>query len=409
MGLNANSSLWMTDGPAAWPDAPVEMTVTTLREIESCPRRWALSAGHYPDLWSGRGYPPCVRLGALAGSVVHLALEVITGALARAGCPSLEDPAALQVMRDLGGYTKVVDDCIDRTLSRLANSPRAQRVIEVAARSLRAKVPELRTRTQTMLCRVRLPPIQGRQAEGSARRARGPLTAGTFAEMELRAEEIGWKGKVDLLVLSPDVCEIIDFKTGLPDEGHRFQVHVYALLWSRDGQLNPGRRRADRLVLAYGRGDEEVPSPTELELDGLEYRLIARAAAAREAVSQRPPEAKPSPENCLYCNVRHLCNEYWAGPTLRQLGDGLGGSGVTDIAIRITGRHGPLSWDAVVESSAAATHGDQFLLRADKRPLSLRPGQVVRLLAVHISDPGGEDPESVMVGTLGTTSEVFLV
>ena len=57
MGLNAHASLWIADASAAWPDAPGEMTVTTLGEIESSSRRWALSAGHYPDLWNGRGYP----------------------------------------------------------------------------------------------------------------------------------------------------------------------------------------------------------------------------------------------------------------------------------------------------------------------------------------------------------------
>ena len=72
-------------------------------------------------------------------------------------------------MRDLGGYTKVVNDCIDRALSRLASSPRAQRVLEFAARSLRARVPELRTRAQTMLCRVRLSRIPARHAEGNTR------------------------------------------------------------------------------------------------------------------------------------------------------------------------------------------------------------------------------------------------
>ena len=105
MRLSANPSLWIADAPAAWPAAPAEMTVTALREIESCSRRWALRAGHYPDVWNGRGYPPRVQLGALSGTVVHLALEVITKALVRAGCLSLHDPTVLQVLRNLGGYT----------------------------------------------------------------------------------------------------------------------------------------------------------------------------------------------------------------------------------------------------------------------------------------------------------------
>jgi hypothetical protein len=71
MGLNAKVSIWTAAAPAAWPAAPAEMTVTTLGGIESCPRRWALGAAHNPELWSGRGYPPRVQLGALSGTVVH--------------------------------------------------------------------------------------------------------------------------------------------------------------------------------------------------------------------------------------------------------------------------------------------------------------------------------------------------
>ena len=407
MGLNAHAALWIADAPAAWPDAPGEMTVTTLGEIESCSRRWALSAGHYPDLWNGRGYPPRVQLGALSGTVVHLALEVITRSLIRAGCPSLRDPNALQVMRDLGGYTKVVNDCIDRALSRLAGSPRAQRVLEFAARSLRAQVPELRTRVQTMLCRVRLSRIPARHAEGNTPRARGPLTMGAFPEIELRAEEIGWKGKADLIVLSSDACEITDFKTGAPNEGHGFQIQVYALLWSRDAELNPDRRRADRLLLAYDGGAIEIAAPTESELDELEILLRARRGAAHETVSHHPPEARPDPKNCRYCGVRQLCDEYWTAETQRRMVQGSEDRRFGDVEVTVTGRHGPSSWDARVELSRDVPTGKSAVIRTSG-DLELSPGGRLRVLdAALIMDD--EDQAQPAVITLGTLSEAYAV
>jgi hypothetical protein len=60
MARSEHEALWTSIGPAAWPDPPAEMTVTTLAEIEACPRRWTLGAAHYPALWTGRGYPPRV-------------------------------------------------------------------------------------------------------------------------------------------------------------------------------------------------------------------------------------------------------------------------------------------------------------------------------------------------------------
>jgi len=100
--------------PTTWPSAPAEMSVSTYSDIEECPRRWALGAAEYPDLWSGRGYPPRLQVAALAGSVVHLALEIITKQLTRAGASSQDHPLATQVLKELGGYTNVVQHCVER-------------------------------------------------------------------------------------------------------------------------------------------------------------------------------------------------------------------------------------------------------------------------------------------------------
>lgn len=183
------------------------MTVTPYGEIASCPRRWALGAADYHGVWSGRGYPARLQVQTLAGSVVHLALESITKQLVRVGCPSVDHPSATQVLKDLGGYTKIVHDCIGRVLERFAQNPRALPLIEHAMRNLRGQMPALRTRVQSILSRVRLPPSQSPVVnQGGGGRRRGPLGTGAFPEIELRAPRLGWKGKADLLVISEEAC-----------------------------------------------------------------------------------------------------------------------------------------------------------------------------------------------------------
>lgn len=333
---------WRVITPTTWPAPPTEMSVSTHAEIEECPRRWALSAAEYPELWGGRGYPPKLQVAALAGSVVHLALEIITKQLTRAGVPSLSDPSAPQVLRALGGYTRVVEECVERILKRYNDNPRAGALMEHAQRTLRGQVPTLRARVQSMLSRIRLPkgaatPTAPSTSKSSGPPPRLPLANGTYPEVEVRAKSIGWKGKVDLLVLGDDACEITDFKTGAADEGHKFQVRAYAVMWRLDDELNPSERLVDRLVLAYEAQDVDVAPPSASEIDDLSRELLARRQTAEAALAARPPSAHPSTEACRYCGVRQLCNAYWAGSSQAVSDDGRFG----DVELKITGRHGP--------------------------------------------------------------------
>ena len=393
--------LWTTAAPATWPEAPNEMTVSTLAEIEACPRRWALSMAPYPELWSERGYPPRVHLKTLAGSVVHAVLETVTKELARAGCPSVQDASAVAVLQNLGGLSKVVGEAIDQLVGRLAANPRSNRVRDHFTRSLRAQAPELRGRVQAMLCRLHMPRSAAGPAPTGRPYFRGPLANGVHCEIELRAPQLQWKGKADLLALAPGACELTDFKTGEPSEEHQFQLRTYALLWSRDGELNPAHRLACRLLLAYPSGDVEVPAPTAEELDELERQVTARATAARHAVSLRPPEARPDAQRCRYCGVRQLCDTYWLAETQSTLAAQARQQSFGDIEATIVGRHGPSSWDIVSSSPKRAQMCGLLRVNVD---IEFQPGECLRILNAAVAEWDDENGSTI---TLGVMSEVF--
>jgi CRISPR/Cas system-associated exonuclease Cas4 (RecB family) len=381
----------------------MEMTVSTLAEIETCPRRWALASAEYPDLWAGRGYPPRVHLGSLAGSVVHLVLETITRELGREGCPTIQDPMAVQIMKRLGGYTKVLQDCTERVIARFRENPRAARFLDTAARSLRAKAPELRTRVQTLLSGLRLPLVAPRPG-AAGMKPRSKLSTGAHPEVELRAKAIGWKGKADLLVLSEEICEIVDFKTGEQVDHHRFQVRVYALLWSLDHELNPERRLAKKLTLAYMLGNVDVEAPSPPQLEALERELVVRRDAASQAAAARPPEAHPTASNCRLCGVRQLCDAYWSPQVQRELSieRATEGSSFVDVEISILGRHGPSSWDAEVVTSCSVPKGSRVLLRSSQAELAPTAGERLRVLDAHLALV-----ENDPIVTMGAMSEVY--
>jgi PD-(D/E)XK nuclease superfamily len=401
----------------SWPDQrhglppPNELSVSSLGEIEACPRRWALASADYPEVWDRRGYPPRLFLGGLAGSVVHSAIRTVTRALARAGCSSLEDANAVAVMRGLGGYTKVINNCVDQVLHRFSGNPRAAPLLEFAVRSLQSRIPKMRAEAQTFLGSVKFhgwPPTSGVESVRKPR-SRIPLGPGTYTELELRAPRIGWHGVADLLMLSTDNCEIVDFKTGSPDESHRFQLRVYALLWSRDSELNPTHRPVDALTLSYQGHEVTVDPPTAAELDALESELVDRRQAAANALNDNPPQARPSVENCNYCVVRHLCEEYWHPATLQVLSAAAPtDSPFADLQITIVGRHGPSSWDGIIEHSRGSGSGKPIVLRTALRELQFAKGNRIRVLDAHVPIVTDNEAQAI-VATMTQMSEIFFL
>lgn len=405
MSTNENKH-WHIITPATWPPPPAEMSVSTYVEIEACPRRWALSTAEYPELWSGRGYPPKLQVATLAGSVVHLALEKITKQFMRAGVPSLSDPSAPQVLRELGGYTRVVDDCLERILKRYVDNPRAGAMLEQAYRTLRGQVPTLRARVQSMLSRLHLTKrnpseLMALTSMSSGLPSRLPLLNGIYPEVVIRAKSIGWKGKIDLLFISDEACVITEFKTGKVDEVHKFQIRAYAVMWQFDYELNPSGRSVDRLVLAYENQDVHVATPSASEIEKLGRELLTRRQSAEAELNAHPPVAYPKTETCQYCGVRQLCDEYWTSEALVCTNDGRFG----DIELKITGRHGPTSWDAEVVRARDLPANTPALLRLQQHR-DIKEGTLVRVLDAALArDP--EDDASPAIISLGLFSEAF--
>ncbi len=393
---------WTASPPAAWPAAPVDLTVSALGEIEACPRRWALSAASYPDLWASRGYPPRVHPSSLAGSLVHMVLETVTRELVQAGCPTVQDASSVRVLQSLGGFSKIIAASITQLMERLGRNPRVAPHMDQIARTLRAQAGELRVRVQMMLSRRQLPPSQGpRVPESDTPRTRMALTVGAYCELELRAPSIRWKGKADLLTLTPSLCELTDFKTGERSKNHDFQLITYSLLWSLDAELNPSKRLVDRLVLVYSDGDVAIPGPTGHALDEFERQLVQRSEGARLSLTQLPPPARPGTETCRFCGVRQLCDSYWQTGELfameaeRRFGD---------VEATVLSRHGPASWDIIIESVASKPIG---LLRT-AMGTEFAPGERIRILDAAIKLPDGDSDEPVVL-TIGAISEVFEV
>lgn len=430
-------SIWTTQGPTSWPSLPARMSYTTLRDIETCPLRWALRQGEYAGLWKEKGYPPAPAGATIAGHVVHVALERIVRAVGatRQGLADDHgagdgDPMALVVgaLRSLGGVSAVLEGVIQETVSGWESNPRLRPRAKELANELQRQLPALRPRVQQYLNQVdrsRLRPrreVSGAGAGEQEERSVRPLAPGLHAEVPLVNDELGWYGKADLMRIGAEAeatggDEIVDFKTGLPKPDHAFQLRIYALLWAREVRRNPAGTRARKLTVLYGSGPVGVPAPiTDDDLDGVTNELAARTTQARAAVQQHPPGARPSREACEWCDVRQMCPAYWA-PTVRAAiaPTTEPSRHLIDAGVRIVQRQGAWSWVALVGEVGALSEdvavGARVLLRArphDEHFGSLiSVGKRLRIIAAQYVDPS-EESGGLGVLSLTRATEGFL-
>src|SRR6266446_6338891 len=253
MPESAVDPMWLVRLPHDWPGAPAWMSFSDLQNIETCPRRWSLSAASYPNIWSHRGYPPKIYLATLYGRILHGALELIVKSLNRASCSSVADESFVNVMRGLGGYTSIIQQAATDVLDKLNENPRFTPRSRYVVAELTRAAPTLCENLQVLIGKLRLGGAHF--GVGAQQPRRSALNEGTYSEIQLRVAKMHWHGFVDILTVSESNCEIVDFKSGEPAPEHEEQVRVYSLLWARDSELNPKGRMANCLTLSYSRGD----------------------------------------------------------------------------------------------------------------------------------------------------------
>lgn len=386
----------------SWPQPPAVWSYSSLREAEECPRRWMLTRAEYPDIWASSGYPPRPILPALVGEAVHRILELVLLSLRDHGCEVLAAPCGVAVLKDLGGYTKLAERAVDELLTVLDSNPRAKDRLPEFRSALSARVPEMRRRVQGILARTSLRPSLVRRDASIEPGVRMPLGEGSHPEVELRAAELGFVGRVDLLTIHSGACTVTDYKTGAPDPHHADQLRTYALLWSRDRDLNPNEIPVQQLVVSYPTHEEPVDAPTERELAVLAQRLVDRTQGAVQELGVQPPPARPALEMCRRCSVRHLCEAYWSGPAgVTPSRQPLNELSFIDCQLVVGRRNGPRSWIVTLEPSQQSG-----LLRTLTETPPFVPGDHVRLLDVAYV-PDEESGRSILTVTGATEIHVL--
>jgi hypothetical protein len=399
--MSGGDDFWTSTPPSNWPDPPARLSYSALKDIEGCPRRWSLRHANYADLWSGKGYPRRPSTPLLLGRVAHAAIERITRAIRKAGCTSYED--VVPVLRDLGGLSQIISACIAEEIERCHENPRAMERADGLEAELRRRGGDVRLIVQRALNRAvtesRMPIV----SEGSYAR-RGPLGFGYHPEVELAPDGLAWVGYADAIHLAPDRCEIIDYKTGDPSPAHAEQLRIYALLWARDSLVNPSGRLATALRVAYSGAVVEIQAPTFAELAELEVAVEERARVARNAIARAMPPAVVTTQECRYCDVKHLCDDYWTPSGQSHVAE-VPEPRYRSLQVIVVGRRGPSAVAMTIELDPHVPAGTETVgVLPGHAPHSA--GQRLRLLDVQVT--GDAETGSPVLG-FAPASESFLV
>jgi CRISPR/Cas system-associated exonuclease Cas4 (RecB family) len=377
--------------PSEWPSAPQDMSWSQLTSLETCPRRWALSNASYEQIWDKKGYPRRNSIQQLKGLVVHNSIDALLTSLQSHGCYDPRSAEAVEILRGLGGYSEILHRAIENNMQMVVASPRMSLLHDHLQEKLENLIPDMRTivSRKTALAYGSAGPLGVPDADGHERigERQGRLSYGIHSEVRLRVGDIGWMGDADEIILTPDVCEIVDSKTGKQKQDHHDQLKTYAALWALDSVKNPEARLANRLTLSYDGEEVSVEVPDQSQIDQWVKDLESRTRAARKTLDSIPPPAIPSYENCSVCPVKQLCETYWDPEVQRSLTESPDVStNYVDAQLKLVRKLDFTTYEASVESGMALTPNETIVLKSKSIDSKLTEGTRLRVNNVRLKN-----------------------
>jgi hypothetical protein len=369
-------------------------------------KMWAQGVGY-------GGYPNRPNVGAYIGTIVHSAAELIIKSMVAAQVSSAIDSKAMATLRSLGGYSQILSGIIDNLVAGERGNPRFAQVGPSIERTQKSKIPQMREMIQQLLATRNWwsgLATWKRHAQGTfstgPQENRYPLGVGTHFEVTLRDKQMMWTGRLDVVEVSEDSCNISDIKTASPTSEHHEQMRVYAMLWNGDSELNPKGSPVTNLELVYGGGLVQIPIPVAGELDAFRDEISSRTNAMRNAISLPEVPAKPSRENCRYCQVKLLCEQFWGD--LEAFGNNA--DALSNVVVVAEEARSESTWFVKISSSDAPLDCGRAILKRFEDDnafwAEIKPGLTVRLADVLVSL---REPEDLPLISLTMLSEALFI
>lgn len=397
------------ENPVKWPSPPSRLSFSAFRSMEACPLRWGLMNAEYKADWCNKGkYPQKPSYAAICGSVVHRVIEVLIRECAAKGERDLT-AGVVGVLRDLGGLSVLVKDTLDDILASQNGNHRAAALVRAFQQEKVTLPYDISARIKLTLrsLAMRAFPVQ----EGSASvtthnqpTSTGALAAGVYSEITLDSGQ-KWMGKVDLLLIEENEVRIEEIKSGRPKPEDKEQIKVYAWLWWSDIERNPNRVLASQLAIQYPDQTINIDAPSASDLDEFGASLLERSSKQLSSIERGVFAANPGRDTCCYCQVRQLCDRYWAELVPTESLD----AHTVDLEASVMCIVSPRTWKLQVVKGHPFESGEEILLKGDLPAGKDWTHAEVRIIDARPAQPKQGDSGNLRLAWMGSQSEIFVV
>lgn len=303
-----SQDFWKTQLNQKDPEFPEYLSFSTYQQLTKCPKQWFLLNSEYPEIWSKKGYPRKVNEFTIMGSAVHQSLEIIIDKMKEESI-DFGSKNYIRLIKELGGLRNILKGEIEQLLdqSQYSENPRYLRVRKNLSLKIKKNLLETYFRQlRTLLAKLNLP-VKSETNKQISKKSSRELPS-VMTERYVQSEAMKWKGIIDLVINDGNGVKLIDFKTGKEKDSHKDQLELYQVIWMDDDHVN--ELPVKELSIKYPKV-EKCYEPLEIsEAESLKAKYKDITEELKEN-NLSEFSASPSEENCKYCDVKQICNEFW--------------------------------------------------------------------------------------------------
>jgi len=288
---------------------PNKLSPSTYLKIKNCPRQWSYENSEFIN-FQNKKYPPQVFLQSLIGNSIHKTIEDLIHIMKNLQCNRINDENWNKVKKNIKSIKELFKKKSQKEILKSLNNPRNRRTKDDYEIYLEDNIQNILFKIKKLIAKIYLDNSEI-NSKKSSKNLDFELSKANLSEFEISSNKLNFFGYVDFFKINEKDVEIYDFKTGIEKDNDEEQILLYSLIWKFDEIHNPSSRNTTKLTLIYNDKNKEISPPDDEEIKRRTEKLITDVSELKNVFNDNPIEAKPSWDNCKWCNVKQLCDSYW--------------------------------------------------------------------------------------------------